>query len=98
MGAIALSATANGGGALDATGATLTVDRDWAGIWLASNGDVTLDSTTLATDRGAAEVDLGTAEATLSVNGTVVEDDDGTLPYAPSGVSERPGREDVRPA
>lgn len=97
-GSVVLGATAGGGGPLDATGATLTVNQGWGAIKLRSVGNATLDSATLATANAGATVDLGTGSSTLFVENVTVDDDDGTLEYSPSDAIERPERDDVAPA
>lgn len=79
------AASRNGGGTLDATDAAL-VGGD-GGVALGSNGDLRLNGSTLRSQRGQAAADLGTDAATLFVDGTDVDDADGTLAYDPDGVT-----------
>lgn len=81
---VILEATRNGGGELDATGATLSTGT--GKIQLASNGDMTLDSATLDSQNGDATADLGGSSYTLSVDQTVIQDRDSMLVYDPDGI------------
>lgn len=85
---VVLSATENGGGELDATGAEIRARND--DIRLFSVGDMLLDSASLYSQNGAVEVSLGTTDATLSVEGTTIDDTDDTLVYAPEGITVEP--------
>lgn len=93
-GKIELFATVNSGGQLNATDATITINGDLGGIMFRSVGDMTLDAATITT---AKEVvgELGTADATLSVTGLVIDDDDDSLSYSPTGVIVDPDRSGV---
>ena len=94
-GPIALSATRNGGGQLDATGANMAVGGGNGDVTLESVGDVFLDDASLSTSNGAATAALGGSGYTLHVDGLSVVDRDDTLTYSPAGVTEDPERSDV---
>lgn len=95
-GDISLSATRNGGGTLDATGASLAVSGGGnGGITLESVGDMYLDSASVTSSNGQATASLSQSSATIHVSGITVNDKDGVLTYSPSGVTEDPDRNDV---
>jgi len=91
-----LSARNNGGGELDATGATIE-SRSKNGklsggpITLKSSGTMRLNQTALRVKNTATvEAYLDIGSATLYTDGTIVRDDDDTLYYEPSSVKRKP--------
>ncbi|MBV0903339.1 hypothetical protein [Haloarcula salina] len=81
---VGLSATRNGGGSLDVTGASLASQNN--DVTLESNGDILANESTMESTNGAVTADLGTATATLYLDGANVDDGDDAIAYGPTGV------------
>jgi hypothetical protein len=81
---VTVSATRNGGGELDATGADLISESN--NVDLLSVGDMRLDSATVDAS-GTATADLALGSATLYVDQAQIFDGDNTLTYAPNTIT-----------
>jgi len=93
---VRLSATRNGGGPLDVTGASLASQN--SDVTLESNGDVHANGSTMESTNGAVTADLGTATATLFLDGATVDDRDDAVSYRPTGVRVVPTGGPATPA
>ncbi|WP_424004718.1 hypothetical protein ACOZ4I_08390 [Haloarcula salina] len=93
---VRLSATRNGGGILDVTGASLASQN--SDVTLESNGDVRANASTMESTNGAITADLGTATATLYLDGASVNDRDDAIAYGPTGVRVVPSDSSATPS
>jgi len=80
-----------------ASGAVLETNVE---ISIVASGDVDLGNGQLTSQNGQVSIDLDRDSATLSIDGTVLDDRDGTITYSPAAatVSGTPARGTVQPA
>ncbi|MFB6188827.1 MAG: hypothetical protein ABEI57_02990 [Halapricum sp.] len=85
LGSVTLSARENGGGPLDASGASVT--SLFGNVTLRSNGDISLNNAEVnASQYGSISASLQGGSPTLSVGGASLSDQDDTLVYTPAGI------------
>ncbi|MDS0222869.1 hypothetical protein NDI54_16100 [Haloarcula sp. S1AR25-5A] len=81
---IRLSATQNGGGALDVTDADLRAETN--NVVLESNGDIHANRSIIRSKTGEITANLGTTDAALYIDEATIDDGDDTIAYRPNGV------------